>query len=60
MMKPHFGFHEVNNVCIINFYYEDGATRRELVTTIRDAVEAQQLCDNLNNLIPLLTREFNK
>jgi hypothetical protein len=60
-MEPHFGFYEVDDGCAINFYYPDaqGTTRRETVTTIEDVIQAQELCDNLNLIIPLITKVKN-
>lgn len=56
MIESHFGFYEVDDGCAINFYYPDetGMTRRETVTTIQNVTDAQELCDNLNRIIPLL------
>jgi hypothetical protein len=59
MIESHFGFYEVDDGCAINLYYPDesGYIRRETVATIPNVTDAQELCDNLNRIIPLIKKQ---
>ncbi len=55
-MTPHFGFYQAGDNFPISLYYpnEAGKVQQEHITTATNAVDAEQLCDNLNRVIPLL------
>lgn len=58
MIESHFGFCEVEDGhCVINFYHSepDGRGCTEFIANMKEVTKAQEMCDNLNRVIPLIS-----
>lgn len=58
-MTPHFGYHEIDGVFQVCFYYKGKfdyklCSFRRPIFRAKDHLEATELCSQLNDLIPLI------
>lgn len=58
-MQPSFGYYDIGGgEMVISFYFLDeaGVCKRQELTVLKDHIEATELCNRLNAMLPLMAK----
>lgn len=58
-MTPHFAYYEIDGIFQVCYYRHDsGMTFRHPIFRAKDHIEATELCSRLNDIIPVIERNY--